>query len=151
MLKYLYITALLLFFYSCKTVKPVPFYNYVTDTFIVEHVRDTTIVVPADSAFIYAWFYCDSARNVLLKELVTISGRTVKPEIVYRDRFLQIKIPVDSQAIYQTIRNRETVIYKHATMQEPEKSPGKPFPRMLIAFAIVMALFAMIQIFRALI
>lgn len=47
---------------------------------IKEVVRDSIITLPPDSAWLYAWLECDSAGNVLLKELEQVQGNRLKIE-----------------------------------------------------------------------
>lgn len=61
---------------SCKT--PQPIVQEVTKEVVVEReVRDTIVTIAPDSASIKALLECDSAGNVLIKELQEEQGRNV--------------------------------------------------------------------------
>lgn len=61
---------------SCKT--PQPIVQEVTKEVVVEReVRDTIVTVAPDSASIKALLECDSAGNVLIKELQEVQGKNV--------------------------------------------------------------------------
>lgn len=48
-------------------------------TIIIERVKDTTIILPPDSAWLKAWIQCDSTGNVLLQQLEAQSSKLITP------------------------------------------------------------------------
>lgn len=70
--------VLCLCFPSCKT-------QYVagkdTERIVEVHHHDTTIVTKADSASAMALLECDSAYNVVVKELSVMQGERIKPSV----------------------------------------------------------------------
>lgn len=65
---------------SCKT--PQPIVQEVTKEVVVEReVRDTIVTIAPDSASIKALLECDSAGNVLIRELQEVQGKNVKLQL----------------------------------------------------------------------
>ena len=46
---------------------------------VVERWRDTTIILPPDSAWLKAWLQCDSTGNILMQQLELKSSNFVMP------------------------------------------------------------------------
>ena len=90
---------------GCKTPQPVVQHHTVT---VTEVLRDTSVVIQPDTASIKARFECDSLNQVIMKELSIEKGRKVTPVVTYRDKFLQVTMPVDSEAVYFSWKERYT-------------------------------------------
>lgn len=73
MKKWLLFIIVLLLCPGCKTPK-IATTETKTVTEIREVVRDTTITVPPDSAWLRAWLECDSLGNVLMRQLSEQKG-----------------------------------------------------------------------------
>lgn len=70
------LVAIAVWMCSCKT--PQPIVQEVTKEVVVEReVRDTIVTILPDSASIKALLECDSAGNVLIKELQEVQGKNV--------------------------------------------------------------------------
>lgn len=84
-----------------------------------EVIRDTTVVIAADSASIRALLECDSAGNILMKALLDYkSGKYLKPpNLDIKDNILTASSYVDSIGIYLTFRDRYEEIYKDKTVE----------------------------------
>lgn len=104
MRKYLFILMFVAMLFSCRPCKEFSAYN--SDTLFVYH--DSTIVIPADSAFITAYFDCDSTNKVVMSELEVLKGRKVIPSVQFRDHYLTVDCKVDSQEIYMNWKERYT-------------------------------------------
>ena len=76
------VLLLLGFLCSCKT-------QYIagqdTERIVEIHHHDTTIVVEADSASAMALLECDSAYNVVLRELTIEQGKRIVPSVTTRN------------------------------------------------------------------
>lgn len=86
---------------SCKVrEKIVTQYEYVDTILYIEKTttKFDTIQLPADSAYIEAYFKCDSAGNALIKELNETKGK-FKVKTVYKDNVIKILVSVDSSEI----------------------------------------------------
>ena len=71
------LTLMLLWMVSCKTPQPIV-QTEVKEVVIEREVRDTIVTIQPDSASIKALLECDSAGNVLIKELQEAQGKNVK-------------------------------------------------------------------------
>lgn len=102
MKNYLPITILLfslLAFSGCKTQQPAA---STIETHYVELVRDSTVVIPPDSAWLKALLECDSTGKVYLRQLLDYrSGEHVKPPAVrVRNNELTASCKVDSFGVF---------------------------------------------------
>lgn len=70
------IAGMLLFFVGCKTPQPIV-QTEVKEVVVEREVRDTIVTIQPDSASIKALLECDSAGNVLIKELQEEQGKNV--------------------------------------------------------------------------
>lgn len=70
------IAGILLFFVGCKTPQPIV-QTEVKEVVVEREVRDTIVTIAPDSASIKALLECDSAGNVLIKELQEAQGKNV--------------------------------------------------------------------------
>ena len=61
---------------SCKTPEPIV-QTEVKEVIVEREVRDTIVTIQPDSASIKALLECDSAGNVLIKELEEVQGKNV--------------------------------------------------------------------------
>lgn len=104
MRKYLKILLLLLLAGCAVQHTPVT-----TDTVTVtrEMVRDSLVIIPPDSAWLKAWFECDSMNQVVMTELEESKGKTIRQEAVFESSgAITINARVDSQAIYLAWKER---------------------------------------------
>ena len=65
---------------SCKTPQPVV-QTEVKEVVVEREVRDTIVTIAPDSASIKALLECDSAGNVLIRELQEAQGKNVKLQL----------------------------------------------------------------------
>lgn len=105
-----------------------------TKTVIREVVRDTTIVVPPDSAWFHALLECDSAGNVLMRELESYKGRNasigavnLKPEPTGKAYILDVGFMIDSLRIELELRDKIIDTYKQKS-EVTTKYIDKPYP-----------------------
>lgn len=70
------LTAMLVWMVSCRTPQPIV-QTEVKEVVIEREVRDTIVAIAPDSASIKALLECDSAGNVLIKELQEAQGKNV--------------------------------------------------------------------------
>ncbi len=72
-----------------------------------EKAHDSTAYTPADSAWLKALLECDSAGNVLLKQITDLQlGHHVKPGINVTGNVLTVNCKVDSMAVYLRWKDR---------------------------------------------
>ncbi len=77
---------------------------------IKEIVRDTIVFTAPDKGVAMALLACDSLGKVYIRQIIDLKavGKSTKPDIQIHDNIIKVVVPVDSQAIYITLRNRET-------------------------------------------
>ncbi len=83
---------------------------------IRETVRDTVVMIQADSSLIRALVECDSLGQAHVRQLLEYqAGERLKPpQIVIRDNVLTATAEIDSLAIYMQLKDR----YKEAVRRE---------------------------------
>ena len=79
------IAGMLIFFVSCKTPQPIV-QTEVKEVVVEREVRDTIVTIAPDSASIKALLECDSAGNVLIKELQEEQGKNVALEMALKNK-----------------------------------------------------------------
>lgn len=129
------IVSILLIFIllSCKTQRE--FINTIIERDTTIIFNDSLIVIPADSAFIKAYFECDSNNNVIMSELAMMKGRKVTPLIRYKDNWLTVVAEVDSENVYLTwkeihTKGKDTVIKETIKIE-------KVYPKWLVILATI--------------
>ena len=80
-----WIFLVLIFLVGCKTPKPVV-QTEVKEVVVEREVRDTIVTIAPDSASIKALLECDSAGNVLIKELQEEQGKNVALEMALKNK-----------------------------------------------------------------
>jgi len=109
---------------SCRTVKPpglIEITTKVHDT--IEKVRDTTIIIPADSSWLKALLECDANGKISIKKLTDYwAGKSLKPPTIeMQDNYILVKAKVDSVAVYAALKDRyytsKETQYKEKTVE----------------------------------
>ncbi len=70
------VVAIAICLFGCKTPQPIV-QTEVKEVIVEREVRDTIVTIAPDSASIKALLECDSAGNVLIKELEEVQGKNV--------------------------------------------------------------------------
>lgn len=120
-------------FLGCRPIRTTVTSNTDTDTLIIVH--DSIVVHPADSAFINAYFECDSLNRVVMNELEVIKGRKVKPVVEYKDQVLYVYVPVDPE--FDTLRWIESHTRSNSAINTNTIEQVKVYPKWLIILAVV--------------
>lgn len=104
-----------------------------------EIVRDSIVILPADSSFVRAWFECDSLNQVIMTELENKAGEKVEQKVVFEKSVLFVTAEVDSQAVYLSWKERhDTTSVKETVYQPvPYEVPVKTVPRWVSILAWV--------------
>jgi hypothetical protein len=106
----IFLLAIIIILSSC-TVKKKFTSDAVRDSIVIvkdsirveirEVVRDTTILLPADSSMVRALLECDSLGQVRIKEISELrAGLKSTPKIKIIDNYIELECKVDSQQIY---------------------------------------------------
>lgn len=93
---------------------------------VEEIIRDTTVLIKPDTATVKALFECDSLNQVVLKELDVVKGRKVAPEVKFKDRWFEVTLPVDSESVYLSWREKHKTETVTVTITKIEKVKIKP-------------------------
>lgn len=80
-----WIFLVLIFLVGCKTPQPIV-QTEVREVLVEREVRDTIVTIAPDSASIKALLECDSAGNVLIKELQEEQGKNVALEMALKNK-----------------------------------------------------------------
>ena len=88
------LTAMLVWMVSCKTPQPIV-QTEVKEVVIEREVRDTIVTIAPDSASIKALLECDSAGNVLIRELQEAQGKNVALQAQLRNTNKGTAIVID--------------------------------------------------------
>lgn len=120
-----------LLFASCRPCKDAQLIITHTDTLTI--YKDSIIVIPADSAFISAYFECDSNNQVVIAELEELKGRKVVPVIQFKDNWLTVVAKVDSEAVYLRWKEQHTSTEKQETIVDTKRI----YPKWLVTIAIL--------------
>ena len=97
---------------SCRSSKSLMTSTLNKDSvIIVERLRDSTIILPPDSAWLKAWLQCDSTGNVLLQQLESKSSNIIVPmarltSIAPSGAILALDCKTDSLEMLITITDR---------------------------------------------
>jgi len=93
---------------SCNTIRYVPVEKTTeTKTEIVEVVRDTTIYIPPDQATVKALLECDSAGQILIRQIETLQGKlNAKANIRIEANTIIADCICDSINIYLQLKDR---------------------------------------------
>jgi hypothetical protein len=89
---------------------PVVARNDSTEKVIIrETVYDTTYLIDSDSSWVQYLIECQGEKARLVQMVAMKPGENVRPpEVVIRDRYLTAKCKVDSFAVYQSMKVRDT-------------------------------------------
>ena len=73
---------------------------------IIERWRDTTIYEEPDKAWLKGWLECDSAGQVLLRELEIERGRNITPHIKIVNDTIYVECKTDSLELLLKLRDQ---------------------------------------------
>ncbi len=119
------VIAIALLIIGCTAKKPVV--ELRTETHYIELVRDSTIIIPADSAWLEALLECDSLGNVYMKQLLGAqSGKHVQPPAIQlHSNVLTTTSRVDSFGVFYSwvekygLGTREIPVYVEELIEVP--------------------------------
>lgn len=108
---------------GCQTVRHVPVPVRDSTDVKVRVVREVnTVELPADSAWLMAYFECDSNSRVLLKMVETLQGERVKQNFTYTDGRLEATATDSAVREFESIA-RDSIIYEHIEVPYPVEIP----------------------------
>jgi hypothetical protein len=126
MRKYIIILLISIVTVSCVSKKEIIKTEYITNDSLVyvdkyEKVYDT-IVTPADSSYIEAYFECDSNNTLILRQLNESEGKKINIKTIYKDNIIRIEASIDTDSIIrqaeERIRSEYTSVNNKITTDE---------------------------------
>lgn len=96
----------------------------VKTVFVKETLRDTVIYTQPDVGSISALLQCDSLGQIYIRQIIDLKAicKSPNPTIRIRDNIIRVIVPVDSMAIYLTLKDRLTTTdIKTTIKQAPER------------------------------
>ena len=122
-----------LFAFGCNPIRYVNNRVIQNDTTII--IKDSIVVIPADSSLVNAYFECDSNNKVIMKELATYRGRKVNPIVIWKNNWLTVASKVDSESVYLTWKELH-ISNKDTSVQIIEKIE-RVYPKWLVTLSVV--------------
>ncbi|MFZ4412440.1 MAG: hypothetical protein ACOYOV_05090 [Bacteroidales bacterium] len=115
MKKIIFIAMIVSLFISCKTKKEIT--SDRSDSLVyIEKLKFDTIITPADSSWLKAWFKCDSLGNVYISELIDLKSKEINSDFNFSKGVLSYgtkrdekKTIIESKNIYINRRIKETI------------------------------------------
>lgn len=134
---------------SCKT--PQPIVQEVTKEVVVEReVRDTIVTIAPDSAGIKALLECDSAGNVLIKELQEVQGKNVslQAQLKNTNKGTALVIDCKQDSLEKVIAIQEEQIKELNSNKQVETIEVKYIPEVVKWFAGIGAFFVVFYLVK---
>ena len=141
---------------GCKQLQPVVEQTTTNERIVTvtETLRDTTVIVKADTASVRAFLKCDSLNQVVMSELEIVKGRKVNPEVKFKYGILEVTMPVDSEAVYISWKERHETVTDSTKVSKVTVLKEKPpwytniLSKILTAFIVVVALYVVLKFIK---
>ena len=134
---------------SCKTPQPIV-QTEVKEVIVEREVRDTIVTILPDSASIKALLECDSAGNVLIRELTEAQGKNVKLQLSLQQAsgngVVTIDCKTDSLERVITLQNEK--ISELSNNKQVETVEVKYIPEVVKWFAWIGAFFVVFYLVK---
>lgn len=134
---------------GCKTPQPIV-QTEVKEVVIEKEVRDTIVTIAPDSASIKALLECDSAGNVLIRELQEAQGKNVKLQLSLQQAsgngVVTIDCKTDSLERVITLQNEK--ISELSNNKQTETVEVKYIPEVVKWFAWIGAFFVVLYLVK---
>ena len=114
-----------------------------TERIVEVHHHDTTIVTEADSASVMALLECDSAYNVVLRELTIEQGKRIVPSVTTKNttKGLQIDFDCREDSLRNIIAWQDSIISTTTTQTIVKVEKQKDFVYYCgVAFIVIICL-----------
>jgi hypothetical protein len=122
-----------------------------TERIVEVHHHDTTIVTEADSASAMALLECDSAYNVVLRELTIEQGKRIVPSVTTKGttKGLQIDFDCKEDSLLNIIAWQDSIIRNNTTQTIVKVEKQKDFVWYCgVAFIIIIVLYTIWNVAR---
>ena len=131
------VIAIAICLFGCKTPQPIV-QTEVKEVLIEREVRDTIVTIEPDSASIKALLECDSAGNVLIRELQEIQGKNVSLALALKNakgKPATLSVDCKQDSLEQVIAMRDETIKELSNNKQTETIEVKYIPSFVKWFA----------------
>ena len=131
------VIAIAICLFGCKTPQPIV-QTEVKEVLIEREVRDTIVTIEPDSASIKALLECDSAGNVLIRELQEIQGKNVSLALALKNakgKPATLSVDCKQDSLEQVIAMRDETIKELSNNKQVETIEVKYIPEIVKWFA----------------
>jgi hypothetical protein len=135
---------------ACKTPQPIV-QTEVKEVVIEREVRDTIVTIAPDSASIKALLECDSAGNVLIKELEEVQGKNVSLALALKNlkgKPATLAIDCKQDSLEKVIALKDETIKELSNNKQIETVEVKYIPDIVKWFAWVGAFFVVLYLVK---
>ena len=134
---------------SCKTPQPIVQTEF-KEVVVEREVRDTIVTIAPDSASIKALLECDSAGNVLIRELTEAQGKNVKLQLSLEQASGNGVVTIDCKqdSLEKVIALKDETIKELSNNKQVETIEVKYIPEVVKWFAWIGAAFLVIYLVK---
>ena len=134
---------------SCKTPQPIVQTEF-KEVVVEREVRDTIVTIAPDSASIKALLECDSAGNVLIRELTEAQGKNVKLQLSLQQASGNGVVTVDCKqdSLERVIALQNEKISELSNNKQTETIEVKYIPEVVKWFAWIGAFFVVLYLVK---
>ena len=135
---------------GCKTPQPIV-QTDVKEVVIEKEVRDTIVTIAPDSASIKALLECDSAGNVLIRELEEIQGKNVSLALALKNlkgKPATLSVDCKQDSLEKVIALKDETIKELSNNKQTETIEVKYIPEVVKWFAWIGAFFVVFYLVK---
>lgn len=135
---------------GCKTPQPIV-QTEVKEVVVEREVRDTIVTIAPDSASIRALLECDSAGNVLIKELTEAQGKNVSLALALKNlkgKPATLSIDCKQDSLERVIALQNEKISELSNNKQTETIEVKYIPEVVKWFAWIGAFFVVLYLVK---
>lgn len=109
---------------------------------VTERIHDTTVVVQPDNSYIDVIFECDSLNQVLVRQVLKLSGKRSAPTVSFENTGKRLKAmfqtTCDSMSIYIAMKSMDTTIRTNTSQVEVRavNTPYKPTKKQMFVLSV---------------
>ncbi len=109
---------------------------------ITERIHDTTVVVQPDNSYIDVIFECDSLNQVLVRQVLKLSGQRSTPTVSFENTGKRLKAmfqtTCDSLSIYIAMKSMDTTLRTNTSTVEVRtiNTPYKPTKKQMFVLSV---------------
>ena len=144
--------AIMLAMFGCKTPQPIV-QTEVKEVLVERTITDTIVTIAPDSASIKALLECDSAGNVLIKELQEIQGKNVSLALALKNSqkgkpIGTLSVDCKQDSLEKVIALKDETIKELSNNKQVETIEVKYIPEVVKWFAWIGAAFLVLYLVK---